>query len=188
MEAINMRLTTWTAKEILLCSTIGCAALAGAIALWIPNWYQTTAVLEVPSNQVAGLPQTLENTLTPPALATLIERHRLYADERARFSSDELVNFLRHDIGVVAVKSSTNQSTAVELRFRYSNPTVAQSVVNDLSTMLQQSAKFSLLDPATTGVLGPNRCALLIAGLFSGLLLGSLVLLLRNHYRRVSEA
>lgn len=187
-EAIKMRTTTWTAKEILLSSTFGGAVLAAAVALWLPNWYLTTAVLQVPAGRVATLPLVAENTLSRKVLAGLIDRHGLYAEERGRMSPDDLVNLMRRDIRVATVTSSTRKSTSVELQFRYPNPTRAQSVVRELSSKLQESTELSLLDPATSDVIGPNRRVVILVGLFNGLLLGSMVLLIRNHYKRASEA
>jgi len=46
----------------------------------------------------------------------------------------------------------------------------------------------SLIDPATSDVIGPNRRVIVFAGLFSGLLLGSTVLLIRDHCNRGLEA
>lgn len=187
-EAIKMRITTWTAKQILLFSTLGGVVLAAAVALWLPNWYLTTAVLQVRAGRVATLPPVAENTLSRTVLAGLIDRHGLYPDERGRMAPDDLVNLMRHDIRVATLPSSTRRSTAVELQFRYPDPTRAQAVVRELSSKLQEGPELSLLDPATSDVIGPNRRVIVFIGLFSGLLLGSTVLLIRDHYKRALEA
>lgn len=187
LEAIKMRLTTWTAKQILLSSTLGGVVLAAAVALLLPNWYLTTAVLEVPAGRVATLAPVAENTLSRTVLAGLIDRHGLYPEERGRIAPDDLVDLMRHDLRVAIVTRDTRRSTAVEMQFRYPDPTRAQSVVRELSSKLQEGAELSLLDPATSGVIGPNRRVIVFIGLFSGLLLGSTVLLIRNHYKRALE-
>ena len=51
-----------------------------------------------------------------------------------------------------------------------------------------EGAELSLLDPATSDVIGPNQRVIVFVGLFSGLLLGSTVLLIRDHYKRALEA
>jgi hypothetical protein len=94
---------------------------------------------------------------------------------------------MRHDIRVAPVKSSTRRSTVVELQFGYPDPTRARSVVRELSSKLQEGAELSLLDPATSDVIGPNRRVIVFVGLFSGLLLGSTLLLIRDHYKRALQ-
>ena len=121
-EAIKMRITTWTAKQILLSSTLSAMVLAAAVALWLPNWYLTTAVLQLRAGPVATLTQVAENTLSRTVLAGLIDRHGLYPQERGRMAPDDLVNLMRHDIRVATVTSSTRGSTGVELQFRYPDP------------------------------------------------------------------
>lgn len=188
LEAIKMQISTWTAKRILLTSTLGCVVLAAAVALRLPNWYLTTAVLQVPASRVATSPPVAENTLSRTVLAGLIDRHGLYPEERGRMAADGLVDRMRHDIRVATVTNSARRTTAVELQFRYPDPARAQSVVRELSSQFQEGAEWSVLDPASSGVIGPNRRVIVFIGLFGGLLLGSVVLLIRDRYRLTLEA
>ena len=118
------------------------------------------------------------------ALRDIIERHGLYGRERARQSTDEVVNRMRRDIGIQLISGSVFQVSFVSSDGETAQQ-VAQDLMNQLARSKEEISEFAVqpIDPADAPQVSvsPRRIALAGAGgLGGGALLGMLVGLLRR--------
>lgn len=192
-----MRLRTLNAaKASLLVLTLAVAgSLVGlATASGMTRQYQSTSVVLAPlewgtsREDVARVVQSkTQDLLSREKMIKLIIRYGLYPSEMARNPIDPVIEKMREAIKIAPVVLVSNQAKQANqaksligftIQFRYPKPVFAQAVVQDLT----RDFDGQLLDPASlpTKAVLPKTPKLVCAGLAGGLLLGSVVLLVRR--------
>ena len=136
---------------IIIPSILGVVAAALAILLVKPV-YEADALMLVQSAQVQDeILNTLDTevvdrriariraeVISRPNLVALIERHRLYADERRDEPLSQIIETMREDITLspttaqVAGNSRDERTIAFRLAYQYEQPQQAQAVTQDL--------------------------------------------------------
>lgn len=144
------------------------AALVLAVALPVaqfwPATYRSSATIliedpdvpqELVSSLVTGyiekrLEEISRRVLATESLATLIERHRLWADEQEQLPTPALVAKMRDSIERHMIRANVvdaegeerTATTAFEVSFAYADPQMAQNVTDDLvSLYLEQNRR-----------------------------------------------
>lgn len=153
-------------RWLLIVIPAGICFLAGLIAAFVmPTVYRSTATLLVESPQlpedvlgVKGvdivdqrIAKFRQQVLSRPKLIELIQKHRLYADERASKSLTDVIEDMRDATTIEAVSAEIQQSSGVpsstiafSLSFDYKSASQAQAVAQDMTEQVL------LLDATTT--------------------------------------
>ncbi|MBN8842327.1 MAG: lipopolysaccharide biosynthesis protein [Sphingomonadales bacterium] len=138
----------WALLPTILCFVAGIAA-----AFLLPTVYRSTATLLVESPQlpedVVGvqdgdvvdqrIAKIRQQVLSRPRLIELIQKHRLYNDERSRKSLSEIVQQMRDATTIEAVSAELqrgggkNSTIAFTLSFDYEAAAQAQAVTQDMT-------------------------------------------------------
>lgn len=137
---------------VVLCTSVGIAA-----ALLLPQVYRSTATLLVESPQlpedVVGvqdgdvvdqrIAKMKQQVLSRPRLIELIQKHRLYPEERTTKSLSEIIQTMRNntDIRTVSAEiqraaSGRSSTIAFELSFNYKAGSQAQAVAQDMTEQI----------------------------------------------------
>ncbi len=125
--------------------------LGFGVALIWPNKYRSEALIIVQQqtvpeqyvtpNVVTNLQDRLQSMtqqiLSRTRLQALIERFNLYPRERARMTTDDLIDQMREDISIEPIKAATRQGDVTAFRISYTteSPSVAQQVTNELISL-----------------------------------------------------
>ncbi|PKP67205.1 MAG: lipopolysaccharide biosynthesis protein [Alphaproteobacteria bacterium HGW-Alphaproteobacteria-9] len=133
----------------IICSIAGVAA-----AFMLPTVYRSTATMLVESPQLpedvlgAGsvdvvdqrIAKFRQQVLSRPRLIELIQKHRLYADERSKTSLSEIISEMRAATKIEAVSAEVQRSVAgrsstiaFSLSFDYKSAPQAQAVAQDMT-------------------------------------------------------
>ena len=141
---------------IIIPPLIGAIAAVAAIFL-LPTTYRSSAVILVQSPQLSGevvgsdmadsvdrrIARIREQITSRPDLLALMDKHGLYAGDRARKPLSKVVETMRKAIeltptvATTASNGSTKDATiSFELSFDYSSPAEAQAVAQDLTERL----------------------------------------------------
>ncbi len=153
-------------RWLLIVIPAGICFLAGLIAAFVmPTVYRSTATLLVESPQlpedvlgVKGvdivdqrIAKFRQQVLSRPRLIELIQKHRLYADERASKSLTDIIEDMRDATTIEAVSAEIQRSSgaplstiAFSLSFDYKSASQAQAVAQDMTEQVL------LLDATTT--------------------------------------
>lgn len=146
------------------CGLVG-FLIATAISVAIPNTYISDVVLRVPDAD-----NFQRQVLSRTTLADIIEKHRLYTDERGKKSIDQLVDaMLAKDLRIRKV------GPTLHISFTSKEPFLAQSVILDLLQRYTQPLEMEVLDAPSLPQLPiyPNRYVIALLGLSLGLVSGA---------------
>ena len=152
LPAIIRQRYLWLVVAVLLCSTSGVAA-----AFLLPQVYRSTATLLVESPQlpedVVGsqdgdvvdqrIAKMRQQVLSRPRLIELIQKHRLYTEERASKSLSEVIEDMRKATSIQTVSAEIQRAAngksstiAFELSFNYKTGAQAQAVAQDMTEQI----------------------------------------------------
>ena len=125
-------------------------ALVWTVAWMLPAVYRSETLIlveqqKVPeqyvvSNVAADLQERLQSMtqqiVSRTRLLHIVDQLNLYPKQRGHLSTDELVEMMRKDIQIELVQSpSKRELTAFKIAYLAANPTVAQQVTNQLSSL-----------------------------------------------------
>jgi hypothetical protein len=198
--ALIMRLTSdstyWKLGAIF---ALAGAIMAGGLSFAVADRYVSTAVLKMPSSPRASAIQ--QELLSRGSLTEIIQRPSLdlYHSERQREPMEDIVALMRRDIQIHQLLKTPDR---VSVSFAYPDKEKARAVTRALVTRMAESnvnaSRFrtivwsevealrsvpmptadnlEVLDPPSVPVRasGPNRLAMMAAGLGSGFILGLL--------------
>lgn len=152
LPAIIRQRYLWLVVAVVLCSAAGIAA-----AFLLPQVYRSTATLLVESPQlpedVVGsqdgdvvdqrIAKMRQQVLSRPRLIELIQKHRLYAEERASKSLSEVIDDMRKATSFQTVSAEIQRAAnggsstiAFELSFNYKTGPQAQAVAQDMTEQI----------------------------------------------------
>jgi uncharacterized protein involved in exopolysaccharide biosynthesis len=133
--------------------------LIGALAAWLwPATYKSSATIlikeqDIPSDLVRSTVTSFasqriqaisQTVMARPNLLELIDKYNLYADERKRLTTEEIVAEMRDNIGLDLIDANvvdprTGRPTAATIAFQLSftgkNPAQVQKVTNELMSL-----------------------------------------------------
>lgn len=157
-------------------------SIAGAVAAFVlPTVYRSTATLLVESPQlpedVLGdqgvdvvdqrIAKFRQQVLSRPRLIELIQKHRLYTDERANKSLSEIIEDMREATSIQPVSAQFQRgrgstTIAFTLSFDYENASQAQAVAQDMTeqVLLLDATKSSEQAETTVQFLSDQAAAL----------------------------
>jgi capsular polysaccharide biosynthesis protein len=178
-------------------------ALAGLVGLllgagcWLvmPNQYRSTATLAVASDNGLVSDQDVADIvtifLTGQPLGEIIRRDKLYPQEQTRMPLDDVVAVMAKNIHVRPAAGKL-----LMVQFDYSDPVMAQRVINELvdevfhewielslgSGSTRSHEIIRLMDSASTakGPISPNPMQLAMVGLAGGCMLGFVIAFMRR--------
>lgn len=210
--AVEMHMRTWNFGKILAIGIAG--ALLGLIAWFaIPNRYSSAAVLKIMSAPLPpDYPATngaiaeyvnsiAEQSMSRSSLTQIIRTLKLYEPEQAKIPLEDIVGGMKKNITIRPVgRHSDKGATEFSIQFIYSDPVIAQRVVQELAARFLHSAlDFSLREnkPSAGGVtlqminapsltnrpFSPRLPMIMTAGAAAGLALGALLALVRRSLR-----
>lgn len=159
-----------TVSTLAAFSGVGLALAIGASML-IPDIYVSEAAIRSSATPMS-LPQSLREVLSRPRLAALIEKHQLYASERASLPIEDIIEKMKKNVHANPIgKDPAKRAFAVG--FAYEDGAVARSVTSDLVAALTQAGDYSVLDSASNpSPIYPNRPIFAFTGWLAGALLG----------------
>lgn len=151
-DAIKRRLPL----GLIICLAL--VALTIALALGLPSWYKSRAVIlieaqEIPQDLVRSLVTSYadqriqiisQRVLTNSNLTGIIEKYSLYTDERESDTLEVVLAAMREDIMVAPISADivdpksgkpTQATIAFELAYENRSPDLAQRVANELVTL-----------------------------------------------------
>ena len=152
LPAIIRQRYQWLVVAVVLCTAAGIAA-----AFILPQVYRSTATLLVESPQlpedVVGtqdgdvvdqrIAKMRQQVLSRPRLIELIQKHRLYTEERASKSLSEVIDDMRKATSIQTVSaeiqraaSGRSSTIAFELSFDYKAGAQAQAVAQDMTEQI----------------------------------------------------
>lgn len=189
----------WSWKPLIFGAAVG--TLAGLVAAYcLTSVYASNAVLSMePREGMTRLSELSAQAFSRQELSDLIRSQNLYAGERAKMTTEEVLTQMRQNIRITAVPAKAGDSgiPAFALRFTYADRFTAQKVATSLVSKLlnanlklasarpEQAATLKILDPASLPQtpIFPNRPATTLAGLAAGTALGALVAFIRRMRR-----
>jgi capsular polysaccharide biosynthesis protein len=177
--ALKMQIKIWSPWKIVATFALAGLLAGGMSMMWIPRKYVSTSTinLSVGEDIVSSQIQLIESrgSLTP-----LIVKENLYAKERKTQPLEDLVEQMRQkDIMIRAVPTGNRASSVYEVSFMASDAATAQRITQKLAAELLAANAGTVLDPANlpTQAINPRPSRILILGLISGIVIGSLVAL-----------
>ena len=191
--AIKMQIVTggvWRFAGV--CGLAG-LLIAGVAAWRTPGQYQSVAVLRMApapaEERLEKLTRAEQTILSRRSLATVIQKYKLYQEERKHTPLEDVVQNLRNrriQIRMLGTPNSQAPSGAFAISFNGEDPRQAQAVTGELTAQfvdaLKDSAPLEVLDPASLpqSAFSPNRPAWLAAGLLLGIVSGLVLLGIRR--------
>lgn len=208
--AVEMQM--WTRNFGKILAVAGMASALMGLTAWyaIPDRYASLAVLKIVASP--DKPTTNEamadyvnsvvgQSMSRSSLTQIIRALKLYESERAKISLEDMVSSMKKNISVRPVgRHSRKGVTAFSIQFIYSDPVVAQRVVQELAARsLDSNLNFSLRDkdpdpwgrtleildaPSLTDLpFSPRLSMIMTAGTAVALTLGALLALVRRSMR-----
>ena len=212
-SAVNMHLTGWDLRRIVLPCAIAGALIAAAISFAVPPRYVSQTVISVTTRTAdpkgdtntqdsadAALRELKDSLLSDTSLAPILQKLDLYPRERTRMSPEDLIHRMRKDINFRQVMSEPGQS-AVALQFSYPDPRVAQRVGTELvsvtmASVLRSRINHSSRSPNTQEIFRvehapnlplapsfPRRGVFGAGGLFAGIAAGLMLTAITRRHR-----
>ncbi len=162
--------------------------LAGLVSLQIPDEFHAAATLGAGNTDAESIRQAARRALSRGQLLELVDKHGLYASERARLPLEDIYGTMRNNIKVSALRGQDPSKRFFQLGFTYENGPLAQRVTNDLvAALLQENhaangrVSLTVLDaPPNPSPIYPNRPVFALTGLLGGALLGAAWTLFRR--------
>ena len=150
-----------------------------ATAVSMPKQYASMSLTRLPQqnrDSLNALGEHIKTELNRATLVELIQRYDLYPDKRATTPSENAVKEMKEAIKITPLVGKS--IFAMQIEFVYSQPEVAQKVVQDLTKRLGGEP----LDPSSlpTTPISPKPQAIAILGMSLGLCAGGLLLILRR--------
>jgi uncharacterized protein involved in exopolysaccharide biosynthesis len=197
--AVNMQVTSWNLKSIVLTFAAIGIVVAAAAAFSIPTEYQSITVLRLSAGSAHGNAQFAQyihemepEILSRTSLERMITGYDLYKSQRKDKLMEDIVQDMRtRDIAIKMVSApggQQNDSAAFMVSYVYSDPELAQTVTRDLVTKfmeqgnvtvqrgseIRNAQNLEVLDPPSRPrqPISPNKSALIFTGLCAGLLVG----------------
>ena len=171
------QLIRWTA----ICGAAG-LALAWGLSLRIPDIYVSESTIQSSTADTTALNPILRRAMARSRLLALIEKHNLYAAERARLPLEQVTDKMAKDVFVANCAGGDKAKPAFKVRFLYTDPAVIQRVTDELAAGFaldsaphsEAEGRFVVLDSASRpDPIYPNRPVAAAMGLFGGALLGA---------------
>jgi len=158
-KSIQDYLAIASRRKVAIISTGIVVFLLGLITalVWPPTYKSSATILikeqEIPNELVrstvtsfaAQRIQTIsQRVMTRPNLMEIIEKYNLYVDERKRYTTEEVLNEMRSDIGVDMISANVIDprtgrpgaaTIAFTLSFLNSSPAAAQKVAGELTSL-----------------------------------------------------
>ncbi len=178
--ALGMQLRLlFTRRPLALTAVTGVVGLliGLAAAMSMPKQYASISLTRLPQqnrDSLNAIGERLKAELNRTTLVELIRKYDLYPDKRSTMPSENAVNEMKEAIKITPLVGKS--IFAMQIEFVYSQPEVAQKVVQDLTRRFGGEP----LDPASlpTTPISPKPQALAILGLSLGLCAGGLLLIL----------
>ncbi len=178
-NAMKVRMQTKTARIPVLLGLAG-LAIGSVVAYRMPNTYQSTAVLLMPSE--AGdkeISKLQGSVLSRRSLSGIIQEVGLYESERRSQPLEDVIEQMKHDIRI-ANSGVTSHGRGLSISFANSDPARARRTVQRLlmafidTNFQQKTTTLLVADPPNlpSRPLSPNRWVVCMAGLGLGLLAG----------------
>jgi hypothetical protein len=160
---------------VVVCATAGTLA-AGAWWWYRPRLYVSSAVLRPQTTDSVVVQEAERHALGDYSLASIIERHGLYAEVRKKSGMSAAIRQMRNE--AIRVQEAESLGPVIVLSFRYDDATGAQTAMSDLVTAMQATMKSEVLEPASMPLGAENESgALPLAGAgFGGGLIAGLVI------------
>ena len=142
--AFKMQMTSWSfVRTVLVCSLAGAVA-AVAMSFALPKKYVSQTLISVDTTDRRPIDTVLagqvQDWFASPSLISVIQQENLYPSERARMPMDDVVNLMKKNITIRAVRSKNGNPTfGFIIDFVYSDPHVAQRVDEELTSALMAS-------------------------------------------------
>ena len=187
---VQMRLRRAPATLVIAVLGIAGALGAGAIAYHVASRFESTGTMQVrravpPSaaddaGLAASMSALARDAFSRDFLTGVIQKHALYPGDRARSSTDDLVNRVRGDIGIELVSPNVVRVSFASADARQARP-VANDLISQLVTANMQSGRGSIvqvIDPADEpqASVRPRHVAMAsLGGLSGGALIGAVL-------------
>jgi uncharacterized protein involved in exopolysaccharide biosynthesis len=204
--AMKMQMTMWTGWKIVAALGVAGALAAGVAAFTMQPVYQSSGLLRVTPVARAAFPdegtdlamaETLERlrngTLSRSSFQKIIAEENLYQVQTKTTMYDAVAQMQRDVVIRPVLPPGGGRAELFLISFRYPDAATAQRVTNTLISQMvdnnviagfqgEMPCLFAVLDAprAPNAPVFPNRPLMIVAGLTTGLLLGSIAALMRR--------
>ena len=180
-------------KTVFACGVAG-ALIAGVVAVRVPDRYLSTATMRLGTQDAFSLSdraaaglliRATQQTLSRKSLQDLINGNNLYPHERSATPMEDVIDRMRRAVQIERLKGSANGFT---ISFSYPDRFLANRTNRDLVNLMEKESadRLEVLDPASMpqSPISPRRSVVVGMGLFAGLLLGGMVALVSQNWKR----